>query len=102
VKYGKRLLGSAKASHPNVDSEQEIGVEREMRGRAQGSPNWWLPLGSAAEANGAANMSSRRIMANQPKSGSESDTTADDSGSNGLLHGTSTPDGLPRNLGNVS
>lgn len=65
--------------------------------------NWWLHLGTAAEANGTTNsMSSRRIMANQSKSGSESNATADTLGSNGLLHVAFTPDGPPNYLRNIS
>lgn len=82
----------------------------ENEGGAGERTNWWLHLGAAAEANGATNnMSSRRIMANQSKSGSESNTTADALGCNGHSPGAKLPteakcivelNGMPRRASN--
>jgi hypothetical protein len=53
-------------------SEQECRFEMGNRGGAGESPGWWLCVGAAAEGTHATNnMSSRRIVANQSKSGSE-------------------------------
>jgi hypothetical protein len=71
---------------------KSLGLKWEMGGGAGESPGWWLCVGAAAEATHATNnISSRRIMANQSKSGSESNATADAFGYNGHSSGAKLP-----------
>lgn len=84
-------MGSVNVFYSSVDLSKSVGLKWETRGGGE-SPGWWLCAGAAAEATHATNnMSSRRIMANQSKSGSESNATADALGYNGHSSGAKLP-----------
>jgi hypothetical protein len=70
---------------------KSLGLKWEIGGAGE-RPGWWLCVGAAAEATHATNnISSRRVMANQSKSGSESNATADAFGYNGHSSGAKLP-----------
>jgi hypothetical protein len=71
---------------------KSLGLRWEIGGGAGESPGWWLYIvGCIGCFSRSSNMSSRRIITNQSKSGSESNATADAFGYNGHSSGARLP-----------
>lgn len=84
------MVGSVDVFHSSVDMSKSLGLRWKIEGSG-GEPRWLCIVGCMGCFSRSSNMSSRRIMANQSKSGSESNVTADAFGYNGHSSGVRLP-----------